>query len=51
RKLMKEIGIGEDEAVQNAAIRKQTGFDPAKLTVSQASDLIERLQKAKKAKG
>ncbi|MCP4538094.1 MAG: hypothetical protein GY832_13215, partial [Chloroflexi bacterium] len=46
RKLMKEIGIGEDEAVQNAAIRKQTGFDPAKLTVSQASDLIERLQKA-----
>ena len=50
RKLMKEIGIGEDEAIQNTAIRKQTGYDPAELTVSQAGDLIDRLKKAKTQK-
>ncbi len=47
RKLMQEIGIGADENVQNAAIRKQTGYDPAELTVSQASSVIDRLQKVK----
>ncbi|MEE8392456.1 MAG: hypothetical protein V3S14_16880 [Anaerolineae bacterium] len=49
-KLMQEIGVGADEDVQNAAIRKQTGYDPAELTVSQASDLIDCLQKAKASK-
>ena len=48
RKLMQEIGVGAGESAQSAAIRKRTGYDPDELTVSQASDVIERLQKAKK---
>lgn len=49
RKLMAEIGIEGQEA-QDRALRKR-GFDPANLTMGQASVLIGRLKAAKNGNG